>query len=299
MSDFLGLFGDDFDPMDSDTPQDDFDPKITQAMHKTIMEDLQLGPYLREEIGLLGQRMDRMESALNRILERLQLPGLDGEHRSIITKSEPVATLPIVGGVEQVVCAEVSKTGQDAGGDSSLDSTYAVQLGTTFPEHAAGPYTYTSLDASKSQIRVLALQPASNSDDPIIANLETVDLDDNTGFLGYTALSYCWGAPVMDGAIVLAGHHFPVTASLESALRHLRSTNKAAVYSSVDQSTILPHYWIDQICINQADIDERGSAYCQYGGYKRLLTCDINLRPSISHETYLQKVFWGTRLARR
>ncbi|KAF2253204.1 HET-domain-containing protein, partial [Trematosphaeria pertusa] len=109
---------------------------------------------------------------------------------------------------------------------------------------------YTALDETKSQIRVLKLYRAKNFGDPLVLDVQIQNLDDDmlsNPFSRYTALSYCWGPPIMDASIILAGHHFPITKSLESALRHLRNKGDYELW------------WIDQISINQADIDERGS----------------------------------------
>ncbi|KAF2682828.1 hypothetical protein K458DRAFT_306843 [Lentithecium fluviatile CBS 122367] len=132
----------------------------------------------------------------------------------------------------------------------------SVEPDTTSAEGSAGVYAYTPLTLSLSQIRILAVRHAPNFHDPIIADLETVSLDED-GFHrpSYTALSYCWGAPVMDGAIVLGGCRFPVTRSLEVALRYLRTHNGEIG----DTAGGTRHYWIDQICINQKDICERGA----------------------------------------
>jgi hypothetical protein len=216
------------------------------------MESFDFVQPLRDEIKFLGHRMERIELALNKILERL---GLDGQDESMAANAEAETKLPLI----ETAPVEFSndkqgikekETQQNAASASSVLTDTAVS-------EATGAYTYTSLDATKSQIRILSIRHAANFSDPIIAHLKTIDLDDNQSFQSYTALSYCWGAPVMDGGIVLSGHHFPITTSLESALRHLRSEKTAYSYKAADEDW----YWIDQVCINQADIDERGSMY--------------------------------------
>ena len=61
----------------------------------------------------------------------------------------------------------------------------------------------------------------------------------------YKALSYTWGDPQDTLPITLNGHRFKVTRNLKKALECLRSLNM--------QTPI----WIDAICINQIDMDER------------------------------------------
>ena len=61
----------------------------------------------------------------------------------------------------------------------------------------------------------------------------------------YTALSYVWGDPALVKAMICNGKHFPITKNLELALHHLRRS---------DVSIML---WVDQICINQDDLQEK------------------------------------------
>ncbi|KAH8683228.1 heterokaryon incompatibility protein-domain-containing protein [Tricladium varicosporioides] len=64
----------------------------------------------------------------------------------------------------------------------------------------------------------------------------------------YKALSYVWGAP--KGArrsIILNGDKHLVTMNLESALKRIRETDRVVTY------------WIDALCINQDDNDERSN----------------------------------------
>lgn len=62
----------------------------------------------------------------------------------------------------------------------------------------------------------------------------------------YETVSYCWGDASVRREILLDGHPFAVPASAEHALRRLRRP---------DGPRIL---WIDAICINQSDVEERG-----------------------------------------
>ncbi|KAL6163445.1 WD repeat-containing protein jip5 [Exserohilum turcicum] len=62
----------------------------------------------------------------------------------------------------------------------------------------------------------------------------------------YTALSYCWGAPVFDQAIRIDNDSLQISQSLAGALRHLRLAEKSVFV------------WTDQICINQQDLAEKG-----------------------------------------
>ncbi|KAF4780098.1 hypothetical protein HER10_EVM0009359 [Colletotrichum scovillei] len=61
----------------------------------------------------------------------------------------------------------------------------------------------------------------------------------------YTALSYTWGPNVFDEAIECEGHVKNITKSLAVALRAFRQEDRSVVM------------WIDQICINQGDNEEK------------------------------------------
>lgn len=62
----------------------------------------------------------------------------------------------------------------------------------------------------------------------------------------YEALSYAWGGSDKSLSIFVDGHELPVTANLHAALSHLRNR-------SLDRAM-----WVDAVCINQADSEERG-----------------------------------------
>ena len=62
----------------------------------------------------------------------------------------------------------------------------------------------------------------------------------------YTALSYVWGNPALVKTMTCNGKDFAVTKKLDLALHHLRRS---------DVSIML---WVDQICINQDDLQEKG-----------------------------------------
>lgn len=91
-------------------------------------------------------------------------------------------------------------------------------------------------------IRVIELQPGAH-DEPIICKLEHVALGTLNGH--YEALSYVWGEPTKDIQITVNEQHFHVTKNLDSALRRLR-------YRQSER-----RLWVDAICINQEDLQER------------------------------------------
>jgi hypothetical protein len=92
-------------------------------------------------------------------------------------------------------------------------------------------------------IRVLAIEPGTFRQ-TIHCSLKLVQLDE-AGSLPYEALSYVWGPPTPAVPIVCNEIQMNVTPNLGAALQRLR-------YS--DLTRIL---WVNAICINQKDLDER------------------------------------------
>ncbi|KAI0419301.1 heterokaryon incompatibility protein-domain-containing protein [Xylaria grammica] len=92
------------------------------------------------------------------------------------------------------------------------------------------------------RIRILSLAASGTFTDPIQVSISVVNLESSPT---YEALSYYWGEASDKRLIFCNGKPFPVTQSLESALRHLRRRKDDRVL------------WIDAICINQEDVDER------------------------------------------
>ena len=116
-------------------------------------------------------------------------------------------------------------------------------------------FVHTPLDAT-AQVRLLELRPSVAqspgdqlqlpvSDDfsrPIRCSILTTSIDNPPP---YHALSYCWGEGKPSHSVDIDGAVLSITASLDSALRHLRHKEETVML------------WIDQICINQGDNHEK------------------------------------------
>ncbi|KAI4863254.1 heterokaryon incompatibility protein-domain-containing protein [Hypoxylon rubiginosum] len=118
---------------------------------------------------------------------------------------------------------------------------------------------YQSLDASREEIRLIRISPTLNNDDTIQCKLETASL--STSNLEYAALSYVWGDPKVTRDIHVNGEPFPVTENLHNALWQFRSS--CAVLSDGCNSQI--PLWVDSICINQKDVNERNQQVSMMG----------------------------------
>jgi hypothetical protein len=105
-------------------------------------------------------------------------------------------------------------------------------------------YDYQKLETTSS-FRLLHIEPPSdNSDDPCRYSLIQTTLEQAPP---YETLSYVWGTSERNEKVVLEdGRILCVTHPLKEAL------------ALVGQQCATAHLWIDQICIDQEDRDERG-----------------------------------------
>ncbi|ETS77926.1 hypothetical protein PFICI_09988 [Pestalotiopsis fici W106-1] len=98
---------------------------------------------------------------------------------------------------------------------------------------------------SPTMIRLLTLLPGSRQD--------SIECFLNRAYLSksempeFDALSYVWGRDAPGNSITINGSSFVVSASVYQALTHLRHARSSRTL------------WIDAICINQCDIDERAA----------------------------------------
>lgn len=113
--------------------------------------------------------------------------------------------------------------------------------------YAMSPYPYSSLLPGPDSIRLLRLRPPEGETAPIKCQLFNYSLDESDkGPPPYEALSYVWGNPEETLPIFIDEYRFNVTKNLHAALWCLR-----------DHS--IEWIWVDAICINQQDRQERGN----------------------------------------
>lgn len=97
---------------------------------------------------------------------------------------------------------------------------------------------------SESEISILELlPPVSHHPTEIHCNLTTAKLSDEPP---YETLSYAWGDSVFSEKIYLPTGYLAITGNLAAALRQLRHHKRPR------------KLWIDAVCINQMDDNEKG-----------------------------------------
>ncbi|KAJ2904279.1 uncharacterized protein MKZ38_008490 [Zalerion maritima] len=165
------------------------------------------------------------------------------------------------------------------------------------------PATYTEDGDTVHWARMVTLQPGA-FDEALFISLEDACLSTDSP-PEYEALSYVWGSPATSTTTSLPGvmvinaspnpssssssiamnlpqsnnnHAFqflPTTPNLESTLRHLRYPNKTR------------HLWVDAICVNQTDDDEKNVQVSQMGDvYRRAATVVVWLGPEADDSTF-------------
>ena len=114
---------------------------------------------------------------------------------------------------------------------------------------SSGPYAsiYQQLDSTRHEIRLLTLHPTTDESDRIRCSLSHAELNPENEATApvYEALSYVWGEPIFSEPVLLNDHEFFITPSLKYALSYLRSRTEPRTL------------WVDAVCINQSDIEER------------------------------------------
>jgi hypothetical protein len=104
------------------------------------------------------------------------------------------------------------------------------------------------IEAQRSpSIRVLDLLPSDCQNDTLRCTIREVQLHDNLDTHHYEAVSYCWGDPSPVDFVLYDEARLGIGANLSVLLRRIRRH---------DQVRVL---WVDAICINQGDLDERNA----------------------------------------
>jgi hypothetical protein len=104
------------------------------------------------------------------------------------------------------------------------------------------PYVFDRLEGSDS-IRLLYLKPALSPCARLEATFESVHLENK---LSYEALSYTWGEADFAHVLYITRDALRISSNLNAALKRLRLPHRERIL------------WIDAVCIDQSNGDERG-----------------------------------------
>ncbi|KAK2016752.1 HET domain-containing protein [Colletotrichum eremochloae] len=137
----------------------------------------------------------------------------------------------------------------------SQSSATILKLRQVFKEQIPGTVSsrhfYPSIPIHLGQFRLMKLNPAISASSPIAIDMFVHKLDDS--IVRYDALSYTWGDGTEKDAITVNGCSVDITTNLLVALKHLRRQDEVIFL------------WVDSICINQKDTDERNAQVSQMG----------------------------------
>lgn len=100
---------------------------------------------------------------------------------------------------------------------------------------------YPGINGGHKKIRLMELLPG-DVEGRVACKFQTTSLSDDTN---YDCLSYVWGHSGITSEIIVDGVLVEVTSNLENALRHIRRPTESRIV------------WVDALCINQADHQEK------------------------------------------
>lgn len=120
-------------------------------------------------------------------------------------------------------------------------------------------YKPLNSDPVSDPFRLLLLQPSADVESQIVCTLEHASIAKcrQDSIEPYISLSYVWGNIISSTPIFVDDYPLQITRNLECALRSIR-----------DDSRIV-RLWIDAICINQVDPDEKAAQVQQMGSIYR------------------------------
>ncbi|KAI6086145.1 heterokaryon incompatibility protein-domain-containing protein [Hypoxylon rubiginosum] len=126
-------------------------------------------------------------------------------------------------------------------------------------------YTYKSLNNASKEIRVLCFEPQESKNAILKARIKHISLLDEP-VKKYLAISYTWGDASLRRTICIDGVSVSVPVNSETALSNLHDpTAIRDVHEGSDSerrrraltSDGVCRVWLDAVCINQEDLDER------------------------------------------
>lgn len=124
-------------------------------------------------------------------------------------------------------------------------------------------YKYHPLDQAKKEIRLLVLESINHKGELNyrVEHRSLLHEPDKQ----YSAVSYRWGRKLDQVTLRLDGEPFQVPRSAAAALRGTHQTANPTMYDGDSDSDEHDRYWIDVICIDQANLEEKASQVAMMG----------------------------------
>jgi hypothetical protein len=124
-----------------------------------------------------------------------------------------------------------------------------------FYMEALNKFSYYPLQGN--DIRCIKVRPLENVEGRVECTLVQAPIEE----LHYTSLSYSWGAQQIHETVYLDGTPIEVTTNLAAFLRQMAKD----LLEDSKSATSSAHFWIDALCIDQANMSERNAQVKRMG----------------------------------
>ena len=160
-----------------------------------------------------------------------------------------------------VVKPELPRLTSERGSGSApiSEASELVETDSIFAETAAR--LFTPLHAARKEIRLLDVHPG-RQDTKLRCSILYESLLENL-LPAYETVSYCWGDPTRRAIVEVDGADLGVPASCEETLRRMRHQDRKRTL------------WIDAVCIDQNNIEEKGRQVAFMGEVYQKASCNL------------------------
>ncbi|CAI9634545.1 unnamed protein product [Alternaria burnsii] len=134
-------------------------------------------------------------------------------------------------------------------------------------------YLYDPIFAT-SQIRLIEFSEIQPSSSSVNLSIRTFSLRDSE-YPSYVTLSYVWGSGELSKVINISGSLLRITQNLFDVLMALSSIGKPWCASVIAEQHRYRYYWVDAICIDQNNLQERGQQVSLMGEIYSKSTCTL------------------------
>lgn len=200
----------------------------------------------RSKRNILHSQMGLFRRLLNRRRPRVESRDPQSSHEhgksSATVINNEKTSIPNAYASEAYNIDAISVASFESGDEEAHDDEPTSEATTSYNPSSV----YEKYELNKSEFRLLSLHPAKSKMDDIHCTMfKSTFKEYPEQKPWYKALSYTWGDATIRRIIFVNGHLFSITLNLYNALRYLRD------------STHHKLLWIDAICINQMDLEEK------------------------------------------